>query len=275
MKAAEATAEGTAARIGAALGESRLRLLEAIDREGSISRAAPAVPLSYKAAWSAVEAMNRLAQVPLVERGAGGGRRAGTRLTDHGRRLLALLRATQAESRSAMDALAGMARAPGGVRVTADVPAYRRLLRTRALRTSARNQFAGRVQALHRRGIVVDVMIEFGERRQLCAQVTSASVRTLGLRVGSAVLALLKAPAVGLESAPAAGRRRDGRNRLAGTLVRCAAQQGLNEAVIGLGGGHQVVALVARDAMQGLGLEKGEPAVAVFDKTDVILVLLE
>jgi molybdate transport system regulatory protein len=272
MKAAEATAEATAARIGAALGESRLRLLEAIDREGSISRAAPAVPLSYKAAWSAVEAMNRLAQVPLVERGAGGGRRAGTRLTDHGRRLLALLRATQAESRSAIDSLV---RAPAGSPVAANVPAYRRLLRTRALRTSARNQFAGRVQALHRRGIAVDVMIEFGERRPLCAQVTSASVRTLGLRVGSAVLALLKAPAVGLESVPAAARRRDGRNRLAGTLLRCAAQQGLTEAVIGLGGGHQVVALVAQDAMQGLALSKGEPAVAVFDKTDVILVVLE
>lgn len=272
MKAAPSTAETTAARIGSALGESRLRLLEAIDREGSITRAAPAVPLSYKAAWSAVEAMNRLAQVPLVERGAGGGRRAGTRLTDHGRRLLALLRATQAESRSA---IAGLVRAPVDAAVAADVPAYRRLLRTHALRTSARNQFAGRVQALQRRGMAVDVMLDFGDRQRLCAQVTSASVRTLGLRVGSAVLALLKAPAVAVESAPAAARRRDGRNRLAGTLVRCAARQGLTEAVIELGGGHRVVALVPQEKVQGLGLAKGGPAVAVFDKTDVILVVLE
>jgi molybdate transport system regulatory protein len=272
MKAAASTVETTAARIGGALSESRLKLLEAIDREGSISRAAPEVPLSYKAAWSALEAMNRLAQVPLVERGAGGGRRAGTRLTDHGRRLLALLRATQAESRSAIDRLV---RVPAGAAVSADMPAYRRLLRTRALRTSARNQFSGRVQALQRRGIAVDVMIEFGPQQRLCAQVTSASVRSLGLRVGSAVLALLKAPAVALESAPAAARRRDGRNRLAGTLVRCAAQQGLTEAVIDLGGGHRVVALLAQDGVQGLGLRKGEPAVAVFDKTDVILVVLE
>ena len=36
--------------------------LEAIDRYGSISQAAKAVPLSYKAAWDAVDAMNNLAE---------------------------------------------------------------------------------------------------------------------------------------------------------------------------------------------------------------------
>jgi molybdate transport system regulatory protein len=35
-----------------------VRLLEAIDLYGSISQAAKHVPLSYKAAWDAVDAMN-------------------------------------------------------------------------------------------------------------------------------------------------------------------------------------------------------------------------
>ena len=35
---------------GTFLGDTRIRLLEAIDRYGSISQAAKAVPLSYKAA---------------------------------------------------------------------------------------------------------------------------------------------------------------------------------------------------------------------------------
>jgi molybdenum-dependent DNA-binding transcriptional regulator ModE len=54
------------------LGDTRIRLLEAIDRYGSISQAAKAVPLSYKAAWDAVDAMNNLAEAPLVERSVGG-----------------------------------------------------------------------------------------------------------------------------------------------------------------------------------------------------------
>ena len=50
---------------GPFLGDTRIRLLEAIDTHGSISQAAKAVPLSYKAAWDAVDAMNNLADEAL------------------------------------------------------------------------------------------------------------------------------------------------------------------------------------------------------------------
>jgi len=50
--------------VGAFLGDTRIRLLEAIGRLGSISRAAKAVPMSYKAAWDALDAMNNLARPP-------------------------------------------------------------------------------------------------------------------------------------------------------------------------------------------------------------------
>jgi molybdate transport system regulatory protein len=39
--------------LGTFLGDTRIRLLEAIAKHGSISQAAKAVPLSYKAAWDA------------------------------------------------------------------------------------------------------------------------------------------------------------------------------------------------------------------------------
>ena len=68
---------------GSFLGDTRIRLLEAIDTHGSISQAAKAVPLSYKAAWDAVDAMNNLA-----DEAAGGAQRpaashgGGTLLTE-------------------------------------------------------------------------------------------------------------------------------------------------------------------------------------------------
>jgi hypothetical protein len=46
--------------MGSFLGDKRIRLLEAIDKTGSISQAAKAVPLSYKAAWDAVDDMNNV-----------------------------------------------------------------------------------------------------------------------------------------------------------------------------------------------------------------------
>ena len=68
---------------GSFLGDTRIRLLEAIDLHGSISQAAKAVPISYKAAWDAVDAMNNLADQPLVVRPAGGTDGGAARLTHH------------------------------------------------------------------------------------------------------------------------------------------------------------------------------------------------
>jgi len=61
-------------------------LLERIEKLGSIAQAARSMRLSYRNAWLWIEAMNRLAPAPLVEKtvgGVGGGR---TRLTDEGRK---------------------------------------------------------------------------------------------------------------------------------------------------------------------------------------------
>ena len=63
---------------GPVLGDVRIRLLEAIAETGSISKAAPLVPLSYKGAWDAVDAMNNLAEQPLVARSTGGRQGGGT-----------------------------------------------------------------------------------------------------------------------------------------------------------------------------------------------------
>src|SRR5690606_9272839 len=58
--------------LGVSLGDTRIRLLEEIERKGSINQAARAVPLSYKAAWDAIDAMNNLSPHPLVVRSTGG-----------------------------------------------------------------------------------------------------------------------------------------------------------------------------------------------------------
>ena len=46
--------------------EKRIDLLIAVKRTGSISKAAIEVPMSYKAAWEAIEAMNNLSTTPAI-----------------------------------------------------------------------------------------------------------------------------------------------------------------------------------------------------------------
>lgn len=58
--------------VGPSLGDTRIHLLEAIDRLGSLTQAAKSIPLSYRAAWDALDEMNNLAEQPLVIRTTGG-----------------------------------------------------------------------------------------------------------------------------------------------------------------------------------------------------------
>ena len=70
------------------MGWGRATLLERIDQLGSISAAARSMKLAYRNAWLWVEAMNRLAPAPLVEKSTGGARGGYARLTEEGRRIV-------------------------------------------------------------------------------------------------------------------------------------------------------------------------------------------
>ena len=68
--------------------EKRIELLHAIEKYGSISKAAKAVPMSYKSAWEAVDTMNALSPEPIVTRETGGKDGGGTTVTAYGKQLL-------------------------------------------------------------------------------------------------------------------------------------------------------------------------------------------
>ena len=71
--------------------EKRIDLLIAIKKFGSINKAAKEVPLSYKAAWEAIEDMNNLSNTPIVIKETGGTGGGGTKLTKYGKNLVSFL----------------------------------------------------------------------------------------------------------------------------------------------------------------------------------------
>ena len=67
----------------------RVVLLERIRDLGSITKAARSMGMGYRRAWDLVEAVNREAPVPLVERTVGGRGGGGTRVTPAGEQAIA------------------------------------------------------------------------------------------------------------------------------------------------------------------------------------------
>jgi molybdate transport system regulatory protein len=85
------------------MGWGRMTLLERIDQLGSISAAAKSMKLAYRNAWLWVEAMNRLAPRPLVEKSTGGVRGGYAKLTEEGRRIVGEYKEKRASVRKMLD----------------------------------------------------------------------------------------------------------------------------------------------------------------------------
>ncbi len=87
-----------------AFGPGKAELLEKIAAEGSISKAAKAMDMSYSRAWQLVDAMNHDFKKPLVESSTGGRKGGGAVVTKTGHELISLFRKMEEQLAAATDA---------------------------------------------------------------------------------------------------------------------------------------------------------------------------
>jgi len=69
-------------------GDGRMQILEAVDRLGSLNKAAQEMNMSYRSAWGKIKTAEERLGLHLVESKLGGGGVGGSRLTPQGRELL-------------------------------------------------------------------------------------------------------------------------------------------------------------------------------------------
>ena len=257
--------------LGHALTDKRIDILRHIGACGSISQAARAVGVSYKAAWQALDTLTNLAGTPLVSRAVGGAGGGGAQLTDAGRELLAAAEA-MAQARGAV--LSRWQATPHAG------PALARL----AVRTSMRNQLPCVVERLVVQGQIVGVHLRLGADgaggaggAALAARITRESAQLLGLAPGLAVQALCKATAVRVErggrvAAPVAeAAALQGLHRLSARATRVVRGASGDEVSAELAGGLQMVGFAA----PGSGLRAGSAVVLVIEDNAVVLALTE
>lgn len=255
--------------LGHALTDKRIDILRQIGACGSISQAARAVGVSYKAAWQAVDTLTNLAGTPLVARAVGGAGGGGAQLTEAGHQLLAAADA-MAQARGAV--LARWQATPHAG------PALARL----AVRTSMRNQLPCVVDRLVVQGQIVCVHLRLeGEGAgavSLASRITRESAELLGLQPGLAVLALCKATAVRVErggrAAPAtatADAAPAGTHRLPARATRVVRGESGDEVSAELAAGLHMVGFAAPQS----GLRAGSAVVLVLEENAVVLALAE
>lgn len=242
-------------------GHGRVDLLQRIAETGSISQAAKSMGMSYKAAWDSVDAMNNLAGEALVERVTGGKGGGGTQLTERGKRLVAAFRLIEEEHQRFLRAL--------GENIDDFTDTYQ-LIRRLNMKTSARNQFYGKVADLRSGAVNDEVIVELQGGDRITAVITQESTQHLGLKRGSDVVALIKAPWV-IIADTGDSLKLSAQNRLSGTIVKLQRGAVNAEVILQLSGGTTVCAIISNDSAEELGLAEGKAATAIFNASHVIL----
>ena len=239
---------------------AQIELLMAIDDCGSISKAAKQVGVSYKTAWDRIDAMNNMSSQPLVVRSAGGAKGGGTALTELGRQIIDGFQSLQEEHKRFVEQLG---------RKLHSLPDVANFMRSESMKTSARNQFRGRVVHITPGAVSAEVELDIGANQPLVATITQDSASRLGLAEGSGAVALVKASSVIISSDTAVAT--SARNKLSGRIARLVPGAVNSEVIIDLGSGKSVCATITNTSREELGLEAGQNACAIFKASSVIL----
>ncbi len=245
-------------------GHGRIGLLRAIAEHGSITQAAKAVGLSYRAAWDAVETMNQRVGEPLVQRTTGGRGGGSTRLTPRGERLIQRFDTMSAIHERFVKLLDDEA-----IDAAHDISPLRLL----NMKTSARNQFLGTVSAVRSGAVNDEVELRLPGGARIVAIITRDSATALGLRLHLQAFALVPSAAV-IVATELGDAKLSARNALAGTVSAVTPGAVNAEVILDVDGGEHIVATVTQASVAALGLAPGVRATAVFKASSVILAVI-
>jgi molybdate transport system regulatory protein len=241
-------------------GAARIALLAAIRDTGSITAAAKAVGMSYKGAWDAVDTMNNLAGEPLVTSAAGGKGGGGTTLTPSALRLIDTYHAIEREHRKFLE------------RAGAAIEGFAHdweLIGRLGMKTSARNQLAGKVTKVTRGAVNDEIELGLPGGQTIVAVVTHESTQALGLKEGSDAFALIKASWVMLMEDT--NVKLSARNQLRGTVASVTKGAVNSEVTLTVDDSTTIVSVITNQSADTLGLAQGQKAVAVIKASSVII----
>lgn len=241
--------------LGAGSSDKRLEVLRSVQQVGSISQAARATGVSYKAAWQAVETLSNLAGVPLIEKVVGGPGGGGARLTAQG---LTLLHAADLLQSARTQALARLRRSTQGSPISVTG------LAAVGLRTSMRNNLPCTVQEVGRAHGAARVTLALADGQVLASRITLESLQLLGLAPGMPVLAMFKATAVTVAPRIVALA---GVNLVSGKVARRSTGSAAAEVSLQLAPGLALIGFSDPDS----GLKLRQPAMAAIEESAVVI----
>ncbi|KYJ86191.1 TOBE domain-containing protein [Sulfurovum riftiae] len=238
--------------------EKRIRLLHAIEEHGSISKAAKAVPMSYKSAWEAVDAMNSLSPEPIVIRETGGKDGGGTTITEYGVMLLQNYALLREEHSRFLERLSELTDIENGAFGT---------IGRLGLQISARNQIQAAVLQVEPGEVNARVYLKLKGGQELLSIITEEAVENLHIEAGQIVTAICKSSNVNIVN----NVKDTMKNRLEGKVVQIEKDKLNAKISVDIGGHDRIISVMPLEKAQNLVLTEGSAVIIGIEAKNIML----
>ena len=238
--------------------EKRIVLLHAIKEHGSISKAAKAVPMSYKSAWEAVDMMNSLSPEPIVCTETGGKDGGGTTITDYGEKLLKNYALLKEEHTRFLSRLSELTDIENGTFKT---------IGRLAIQLSARNQIQAEIVAIEPLVLEVVVVLKLKNMKTIKAHITQEAMTNLQLKVGENVTAVFKSSAVKTDKK----KTFDDDNTLEGVISSYEKKENRVQITVDIGAHDKIVSVLPSEIDSGDMLREGSSVKLKIKSSDIMI----
>jgi molybdate transport system regulatory protein len=240
--------------------EKRIALLQAIDSAGSISKAAKMVPMSYKAAWDAIDSINNLCPHAVVSKETGGKGGGGTKVTPYGHNLIKTYTLLQKEHKKFLQSLSQNTDFDKGT-----IKSLQRF----SMHISARNKIHGKIELIEADRVNAQVYVKLKSGYTIVSVITNSAVKELELKVDDEVSAIFKSSSVILSTDNALSI--SARNKFKGTISSIGSGEINSEVVVDIGNNDKLVAVITSSSVDTLKLHKGKEVSLIIKSSDVMI----
>lgn len=240
--------------------EKRIDLLIAVKKTGSISKAAKEVPMSYKAAWEAIESMNNLSTTPIVQRETGGVGGGGTKLTPYGENLITTYEILRSEQKKFLENLT--------LRTDINTGTLKNIRRL-SMQISARNQISGVVELISSGSVNAEVYIKLKSGYTIVSVITKTAVENLNMKIDDEVVAIFKSNTVLVTTDITLNI--SARNKLQGVIDSVNQGEINSELIIDIGNGDKLASIITTNSIERLNIKKGAQVSAIIKASDVMI----
>ncbi len=240
--------------------EKRIALLQAIDTAGSISKAAKMVPMSYKAAWDAIDSINNLCPHAVVSKETGGKGGGGAKITPYGHNLINTYLLLQKEHKKFLQTMSENTDFDKGTL---------RSLQRFSMNISARNKIHGTIEFIEFGKVNAQVYVKLKSGYTIVSVITNSAVKELELKIGDDVSAIFKSSSVILSTDNALSI--SARNKFKGKIDSIDVGEVNSEVVVDIGNDDKLVAVITSSSVDSLDLKEAKEVSLIIKSSDIMI----